>query len=236
MTALHHARQDLADLLTVVDQLAANLLPGTARPWRVPKLSAERRQQLAEEARQEILERSGLAPGESPAPYSLEISELLVEILSAADLLHEATAQAAGVERLATASSAYADPKPYLRHVREHLIAAADSDSRLVRHVIDVCTDLLRRSHEALGLTVDGQVLSAVCPWCHGRNEDTGVQGDHTLRVRLLPGTSPPEPVVVCEGVNCTPPEADCGTWLRGRPAWRQHEWDWLAKRLGVAS
>jgi hypothetical protein len=233
VSALQHARDHLRDLIVTVDQLAASLLPGTARPWRASTISAARRAELDAEAHLERVERSGIAPGESLAPYSLEISDLLVDILIAADMLAEQVAQAAGVDRLPPASSSYADPRPYLDHSRRHLLSAADGDPGLIGAVLRCCEALSDRAAVLLGHVSDGQTLDAICPWCGGRTEAKPVGGAKTLRVRTLPNTSPPEPVVVCEGGLCEPPSSDCGTWVRGRPAWRQHEWDWLADRLG---
>ncbi len=39
--------------------------------------------------------------------------------------------------------------------------------------------------------------------------------------------------LVVCQSDRaCEPPERDCGTWVRGRPAWPWNEWDWLGQRI----
>ncbi|MGZ4589141.1 MAG: hypothetical protein ACXVX9_15210, partial [Mycobacteriaceae bacterium] len=93
---------------------------------------------------------------------------------------------------------------------------------------------LIERAHQVLGLISDGQVLKAVCPWCGGRTEAHPTGGAHTLRVRNIHGLD--TTVVVCEGGACEPPAEDCGTWVRGRPAWRQYEWDWLADRINRTS
>jgi hypothetical protein len=235
MSPLNNARTKVQELLTTVDLLAASVLHGTARPWRTPTISPERRAEMDYLGHLEKLERSDIAPGETPAPYNLEIGELLVELLAAVENFAETVAQAAGVERLPNATSAYADPKPYLRRIHEHLVAAFDAEPRLAYRAEELCVDLIAKANHALGLTVDGQLLTALCPWCGGRTATAPVGGQPTMRVRLLEGSNP-EPVVVCESGTCDPPSSDVGTWHRGHPAWRQHEWDWLAKRLGIAS
>lgn len=247
MSAFQRAREGVLELSAAVEHLAASLLPGTARPWRASPVSAEKRAELDHKARLEARmvdvvlpahlrsSRSVVAPGEAPAPYSLDIADLLTEVLIAADALAETVAQHAGVERLATASSAYADPRPYLAHVHQHLLAAQDADPLLLGTVERECARLLQRAHEALGLVTDGQLLAAVCPWCDGRTSAHPVGGQRTLRVRLLPAPKGEtgRPIIVCEGGLCEPTSADCGIWWRGLPAWDlENEGAWLADRL----
>lgn len=91
----------------------------------------------------------------------------------------------------------------------------------------DVAADLARLKRDtavALRLVYDGQRIGG-CPWC-GQ--------DRALTIRVP--DDPDEPVlVVCEGYGriCEPPSADCGRYVRGRPAWLLWaEGDWLAQRI----
>lgn len=248
----------LVELATTVDQLAANLLPGTARPWRAPQISAERRAELDRQDREDrlhIAQQGDLPahlrgqgvvvpPGESDAPYDLDIADLLSDILVAGDLLAD---QAAGVveAELRTwagawadqvpsmapppAQSAFADPSTHWSFVAALLEDVARLNPDLLEHIADTAAMHVRRAAPALGLITDGQLLAALCPWCDGKTSAAPVGGHRTLRVRTLPGGLP---AVVCEGGSCDPPEAECGARWRGLPAWPEHEWTWLAARL----
>ncbi|WP_454175008.1 hypothetical protein [Gordonia sputi] len=101
-----------------------------------------------------------------------------------------------------------------------------------------------------MGDVRDGQDLAGICPWCNGLT-DRGT-GEPTLRIHYprdvdlakpfdpdagLTRTNEPRdagPVIVCHGVNCTPPSRDCGHHWHGHPAWNMREWEWLAKQLGT--
>jgi hypothetical protein len=64
----------------IVAWLRASLHHGTARPHRTAQgITPERRAALDAQARAERLERTGLAPGEHPAPMHLDIQDLLDE-------------------------------------------------------------------------------------------------------------------------------------------------------------
>lgn len=207
--------------------LVEQRLPGTARPWRQPELSPEQRAERDHAARIERLERTGLAPGESPAPVDVAVLDLLASLLCDADLAHEHVAQSAGIDRLAPPSSAFADARPYLAYAAEHLPAVVDD---LVRQAVaQIARRMVDQVAHALCLVYDGQRLDVICPWCAGRTEAAPVGGEKTWRVRELPGTLV---AIVCESGLCEPPSRDVGTWWRGRPCWPVSEWDWLAKRV----
>lgn len=247
MTApVEHAKAAVRDLLQAVGWLTASLLPGTHRPYRTPTLTAEVRAERDRQARLERLERIGVAPGETPAPLDLDIADLLSEILAAADRLADEACDSVGKDRLPPASSAFADPTPYLTLLSSLLPDIGLASPAFLRHVEATCDDLVQRAHSQLGLLGDGQLLAAFCPWCGGRDDTHPVGGARTLRIRaqLPPGANAaqarPQDVewwVVCEGQRCDPPPADCGTWLRGRPAWSlRREAKWLADRLEHAA
>lgn len=252
-------RAVLNELLVTVDQLASNLLPGTARPWRAPQVSAERRAELDRQAREDRLHiaqqgelpahlrQQGVVvpPGESPAPYDLDIADLLVEILTAADTLAERVAEIVEADLIAwagtwastlptiappAAAHAFADPRAHLAFLAEHAALIAVLDPDLLEHLADTAQRHIDRAAPALGLVADGQLLDALCPWCHGTTGAHPVGGARTLRVRTLPGG---RAVVVCEGGRCEPDPADCGIRWRGLPAWDlQNEGEWLADRI----
>lgn len=256
-------RQLLLELQTTVDQLAANLLPGTARPWRAPQVSAERRAELDHQAHQDrlhIAQQGDLPahlrgqgvvvpPGESPAPYDLEVADLLSTVLADADtwadkadavLVAHLTEWAGGWSRglpdarLAppAASSAYASPRPHLDFLADVMELLTLVEPDLVEMLADWAERTIRAAAPALGLISDGQLLDALCPWCGGVTGAHPIGGAKTLRVRTLPGG---RPVVVCEGGRCVaePGTAECGISWRGLPAWDlENEGAWLADRI----
>jgi hypothetical protein len=245
MTDTRYADDAVRDLQTAIEWLTAVLLPGTHKPYRPPSMTPDARAERDRLARLERLERSGIAPGETPAPLDLDVADLLSEILSAADELADLVSDTARVARMPSAPSAFTDPEPYLIHVTD-LLPACRKSPVVVRSVEVRCDELTRRAHETLGLLGDGQVLDVVCPWCDGRMADRPVGGVKTLRVRAqLPAGRPMARVdpaevrwlVVCESGTCSPEPADCGERVRGRPAWPLNtEGEWLAMRLERAS
>ncbi len=217
-----------ADLLWLADHvtdITDARLKGTQRPWQQPAdLTPTQAEARDVQAASERADRSVLSIGEHPAPLHLDVLDLLVDLLATADDLAERVAQAAGVERLPPAASAMADPTPYLRHAAEHLAAAVMYDQQLGHHVEAEAVRLRYDVAKALGEFVYGQRLLALCPWCRG-----GAEQGFTLRVREVHG----HPAVVCESGTCEPPEADCGNWHRGLPAWPlDTEGAWLADRI----
>lgn len=218
---------DLEWLIAYWPDLVVARLPGTARPWRQPQLTPERRAELDAQARIERAERSDVALGESPAPVDVAILDVMAGVLwDAADIAEQATG-AAGVERLEPPSTAYADARPYLECAVKMLPAVpwvADEVAATARLMVGAVA-------HALCLVYDGQSLDVVCPWCGGRTEVAPAGGARTWRVRQLPGDLV---AIVCGGL-CEPPSKDVGTWWRGRPCWPVAEWDWLAKRVTAA-
>ncbi len=226
------ARKAIASLADAVDSLKECLLDGVKRPWKTPALTAERRNELDREARAERLERDAFAPGECSVPLDLDVMDQLVEILAAAEILANRLCWATYRPIDPPASSAFSDPAPILELIYDLLGEAAGSlvDPGAVTYVEQKAKDLIEAAHLVLGLVVDGQVLKALCPWCGGRTESTPIGGELTLRVRNVEGLA--STVVMCEGGLCEPTSADCGRWIKGKPAWDQSEWEWLAARI----
>lgn len=240
------ARDAINELRDVIDWLAASLLPGTAKPYRAPQMSAEKRAELDALARQEWRERSGIAPGETPPVYDLDIADLLSEILTAADSLADRVCWAVQRPVDPPAVSAFADPTPRLDLIADYLRTAVVTDPGIVPVIEDTCDGFIFRAHSLLGLVGDGQLLAATCPWCAGRTARHPVGGARTLRIRAqLPAgvrtvtkVDPKEVrwLVVCESGTCEPPAAQCGERLRGRPAWPlKTEGEWLAQQIEAA-
>jgi hypothetical protein len=223
---------DLWWLADHAHDLADARLRGSSRPWRQaqedtdPERAAEREWQ----AFLERAERSGYALGEHPAPMHVDLADLLVELVMLADELAETVARTAGVERMPPASSAFADPRPYLRHAAAHFHGAAEADPEVAAEVAKKAAVMRAKVGAHLGLLLDGQQVPGLCPWCTG-----GIAGRQTLRVRMVKPSPDldPVPAAVCESDICAPPDADVGLRHRGRPAWPlDTEGDWLAKRI----
>lgn len=237
------------ELLNALGWLAASLMPGTAKPYRAPQMSDEKRAAadiLARLEKAEIIN-AGLLLGETPPPFDLDVADLLSEIMSTADELADRVCRAVYRPVDPPAGSAFADPSRFLRLVLRWLPLAVTVDEGLAAYTEGRCDGLVFRAHGLLGLLGDGQLLDAACPWCEGRTSTSPTGGARTLRVRAqLPdgkrsvASVDPQDVrwfVVCEGGLCEPPTADCGSRLRGRPAWPlSSEGDWLAMRLERAS
>jgi hypothetical protein len=234
------ARGAIEELEQVVGWLGANLLPGTARPYSPPQMSDEKRAEL--NAIHIVEKRMYLTVplGESPAPMDLDAMDLLVEILCLADELADQVSDAAEVTRLESASSAFADPTPFLRRAAAFVTSC---DTRDQDRIEERCDDLIYRAMGLLGLIGDGQILQVVCPWCAGRTSKHPTGGAKTLRVRIqLPVGKrsfvkvDPKDIawyIVCESGTCDPPSKDCGERLRGRPAWPlKTDGDFLAQRI----
>lgn len=221
---------DLYWLADHTPDLAEARLKGTPRPWRQSQAwDSETRAAMDAAARAERAERSDAAIGEHPAPLHLDTMELLVDLLATADWLAELVSQHAGVERLPTPASSFADPVPYLRHAAHWLQDAYVAEPAVAFYVERESARLRTEVSVALNLVTDGQTLKAECPWCCGVTETHPGGGAFTLRVRTLPGG---ETAIVCHGL-CDPPESDVGAWWRGKPAWPlATEGAWLADRL----
>lgn len=244
--SIQRAQADLRFLAEYAHDLADSRFPGTRRPWWQVDIPADRKAELEAEAiaerRDRAIRRCGRypgcggpsvcqtcrpapgaeAPGYSPAPGHVDVADLMADLLSTVDELAERLAQALGMNRLAHATSVFADPRPYLRLLRVNL-DHPDLEPALVAEVADAAARLSRDVAAALRLLRAGQVLDTACPWCLSLR---------SLRVTSADVGHGPEALIVCMSGVCEPPESDCGTWTRGRPAWRFPEWEWLSQRL----
>lgn len=256
----------LAELQTTVEHLAANLLPGTARPWRAPQVSAEKRAELDRQAREDRLHIASqgdlpahlkgqgvvVPPGESPAPYDLEIADLLSDILMAGDLLADRAEGVVVADLIdwagswalglvdpdfapAPASSAFADPRAHWTFLSDTVEYLALLEPDLLEQIADTARMHIDRAAPTLGLILDGQLLDGRCPWCDGRTGAHPLGGEKTLRVRM-PKDDDARPLVVCEGGRCDPGDNSGLTW-RGLPAWDLlNEGEWLWHCIKVAA
>lgn len=237
-------QQALASLLAVRDRwpdLEQARLRGTARPWRQTEMTAQAKAQRDRQARIEKVEAEkwGRAPGYSAAPLHVDVLDTMAAILIDADLLHEAIAQTVGHPRLEHPATAYADPRPYLEYALELLTEAVETNPKMGERAEQYATAMETALLIALGELRDGQILNAICPFCVGKTFEKPA-GERTLRLRLVPDhrdQTKTEAVIVCENPSgCRPFAAECGIWVKGRPAWPWSDWDWLAKRLLPAS
>lgn len=225
-----------ADLLYIADRwpdLYQLRMPGSKKPWRPGGMSAEAREQKDALARIEKAEQGDSVLGESRAPMDVDVLDTLSDILVIADDLAGRIAEAAGAITLDPPSTAYDFDAigDYLKHISVHLVAAAENDHEALDDAQETARRMRTMLEAGLGEISDGQRLTTVCAWCHGSTPDAPIGGIRTLVVRMVVE----EPVIVCENELCSPPDADCGTWVRGRPAWRTAEWEWLSKRLEAA-
>lgn len=258
-------RQILEDLAYLEDAWAPvvlGALPGSRPPRGVqrPLSPVERAMRLAralEEREQDRARgaRLGIPPtGPIPSPENVGVLDLLALFVSTASDVAEAVTQWAGVERREPPTSSWVDPRPYLVTIRHWLEAAVEAEPTAEAFIVEQLHHLADRVAGHLGEVYDGQVLDAICPWCGGRTEEQPIGGVQTLVVfdrhtRSEQATGRPDdadrdpgPLIVCKGLNCTPPASAVGApdsaerqRAGGRPAWPMREWDWLAKQLVAA-
>jgi hypothetical protein len=211
---------DLKWVIEYWPDLAEARLPGTPRPWRRPDVTAEQRAEREAAARLERSERSELALGESPAPVDVGVLDLMTDVLWDAYELTEAIGAT-----IDPPSTAYADPRPYLRHVVVRL------DEDLAERAEPIARRMVDRVARVLAMVYDGQELTMECPWCRGVTPEHPAGGARTWRVRAMPGGLIG---IVCENV-CEPPMREVGTWWGGRPVWPMQDWERLARLVQAA-
>ncbi|MGN8245248.1 hypothetical protein ACTHAM_002367 [Cellulomonas soli] len=250
----HQITEDTDYLLGAWPLLVELGVPSTSGRARIlpPRhhLSERARERAALEAREDRAEarKPGYAaPGKHAVPVNVPLLDLLAVFVATASDVAETVTQCAGVERPPSPSSAWTDPRPYLVRARTWLEPACDADDRVRPWVAEQLHGLADSIAAHLGEVHDGQVLEALCPWCLGRSERRPTGGDLTLvvhdrmsRAEQEAGAADPErgtTLIVCRGMNCTPPDSDVGAWEGPqdgprRPAWPVREWDWLAQRL----
>lgn len=219
LSRLGHAIADVEFILEHWDALADSRIPGTARPWRAPTVSPERREELEHAARLERQERVDVAPGERAIPVHADVLDVMVDICEAAGRLAPQVAIDADCQLVLPFNPFIRGPLAFLAHLDLHLHSGV-YDGDLIDQVAVEFRALARDVALALRLLRDGQVVGS-CPWC---------RMPAALTVRELTDVGP---IITCaSAVACEPPDADCGIRLRGRPAWAQYEWDWLAQRI----
>lgn len=227
---------------SAAEWLAASLLPGTHRAQVLVHYEDRRTLDQREQARLEREQRVDIAPGESPPPYNFEVADLLSELLAEADTMSDTVADhveaalttwagtwAKDAESLRPppASSAFADPAPFLEFLHDMIGHVTDPD--VIEDVADRCHRLGERAAQVLGLVYDGQLLDATCPWCQGRTDRHPEGGRRTLRVRMSHDEDP-RALVVCEGGFCDPGSNSGLTW-KHLPAWDLlNEGEWLGQ------
>lgn len=130
-------------------------------------------------------------------------------------------------------SSAMVNPVEHWRFVADHLVEADELDPLTAPWVLGVIGGLVHDVRLCLGEVRQGQTLAALCPWCGGRTANHPTGGARTLQVIVPdPDDDDAVPLIVCTGAQCEPPKSAVGMWDRGRPAWPEREWDWLARTV----
>lgn len=208
-------------------------LPGARR--RAPRrpMSRAARERADELARIEKAEQGLSILGASQAPMDVSVLDTLANLLGQAVELADRIAMTAGITDCEPPTTSYdfeAIPRA-LAYTAQHLTLATDVDPGVLDDTERVVRWMRRKMATSLNELTEGQVLPGLCAWCHGATTTAPAGGECTLTVRVVAG----EPLIVCESDLCEPPPEDCGTWLRGRPAWHREEWEWLAARLGAA-
>lgn len=227
---VRQATQDLTWVAESWEDLYELRLPGARR--RAPRrpMSAAARARADELARIEKAEQGLSILGASQAPMDVAVLDTLADLLARLCELDDRLTMTAGTDDCEPPSTGYdfdAIPRT-VAHACEALPIAADVDPGALDEAEHVAAQLKTTLERALATAIDGQTLTATCAWCDGATTETPAGGKHTLTVKVVAG----EPLVVCESDLCQPPADDCRTWLFGRPAWREHEWDWLSRRL----
>lgn len=200
-------------------------IPGTARSW----VETPRRGVLTESD----LERMGKKGVPRQAPADVSVLSLLQSIVTTVDDVARTVVTVAGLRKteFLPVYSAAKDPIPWLRTCATWLNAANEDDPKTVPWVASMFTPLASQIAHLLGDVRAGQVMNGICPWCNGRSRDA-TRGDRTLQIRYPESDVDDDPMIVCRGVNCSPPSSACGTRWNGYPAWHSREWEWLASQL----
>ncbi|MCP3017288.1 hypothetical protein NGM33_28555 [Nocardiopsis dassonvillei] len=208
-------------------------LPGKRRTAPRRPMSRAARERADELARIEKAEQGLSILGASQAPMDVSVLDTLADLLAQLCELDDRLTLTAGVADVEPPSTAY-DFEAIGRivaHASEVLPIAADVDPGALDEAEHAVRRLRARLASALGDLTDGQVLPGLCAWCHGATSEAPAGGERTLTVHVVADQT----LIVCESDLCDPPAEDCGTWLKGKPAWRDHEWGWLAQRMEAA-
>jgi hypothetical protein len=215
-------RADLVWVAHYWEDLAESRLPGTARPWRQPHLTAQQADERDQQARIERIERASVMPGEHPAPVDVGILDTMSDILWNAVTISDEIRLRVTTAGPGLPSTAFADARPYLDY------AAKNLTEDVAFWAQPIARRMVGQVARALALVLDGQLLDVECPWCHGKTPETPVGGALTWWVHALPGD---QIAIVCTGI-CEPPAREVGTWWRGQPCWPLADWEGLAARV----
>ncbi|QBI97739.1 hypothetical protein SEA_DOGFISH_50 [Gordonia phage Dogfish] len=246
---LRDVRRDLSYLADVWPYLVALQVPGTRKRWAQNDI---RHRGVALTANQ--LEAMGWKGVPRPAAADVNVLTVIADIERvtsriALELLHTLPPYNSRVFR--PDHSPARDPRPWLRLIDQRLDQAhaktIDDPDPIVIWAERILGQTPADAARMIGDVRSGQDLAGICPWCDGLTP--AGTGEATMRIHYpdeMDLTKPldpdapmsaadrnrPGPLIVCHGVNCTPPEHDCGTRWHGHPAWNMREWEWLAKRL----
>lgn len=111
--------------------------------------------------------------------------------------------------------------------------ALLGNDEAVATTIEPMLSSALHMAESALSDHQQSWLLMEPCPWCEGKTKSMP-EGSLTIRV-FVPGTAA-ETYAVCQNINCTVGEDDCGARRRGRPMWRYHELDWLSDKVDEAA
>lgn len=230
---VRQATHDLQWVAESWEDLYALRLPGARRRTPRRPMSAAARARADELARIEKAEQGLSVLGASQAPMDVAVLDALADLLARLCELDDRLTMTAGTSDCEPPSTGYDfDAIPRITaHACEALPIAADVDPGALDEAEQVAKRLRTRLARALGDLADGQILPGLCAWCRGATTTAPAGGERTLTVRVVAE----QPLIVCMSDLCEPPSEDCGTWLFGRPAWTEAEWQWLAGRMEAA-
>lgn len=222
---------------------------GTPRRW----VQHDQRRAVAP-VRMKEMESRGLRGVARPSPADVSVLDVLSQIADAFEWIVRELTRTLPQYRADVwfpARSASVDVRPWLHLALHHLpyahAATLDDDEPIVVWVEARLHSVIATASRLLGDARDGQELAGLCPWCGGRTPrgvgyptmrihypaemdlDAPLDPDVAQTARTAAGI---EPLIVCHGLLCEPPPAECGLDWHGMPAWAMREWDWLAKRL----
>lgn len=230
-----YAALDLQAIREIWGDLAETCLPGTPKPWAEAYLTPEvqaARDEVAKADRAARIpdarkDRRGLIRleplGESPAPGNVNALSVKVEVETALLDLEHRVRRALGFSpalRAATIDGSDTNWAYWAGVWVEDALGAVEHFPDLLADVASTARRALRQMRQAIGLMEPRLHLKADCFVC----------GQRTLF--LYAGQRVVDSYVSCHGDGCNPTDAQCGSWLRGRPTWSQAEFDWLNGQL----
>lgn len=207
------------------DLLEARLPMATRRPWQTPHLDAEARELIDATAALDRYFRNPLGVQESPAPIDVNVLQVVLDVLVAADDLAALLGPECMCPVLASPGPGQLDARPWLRYAAARLHELGEAWQTWTADKVHRMYEAVAR---ALAMKYDGQTIKVICPWCLGRTAEAPIGGAYTWRVVTLPGE---QIAIVCHGL-CEPPQREVGTWWGGQPCWPLADWERLAKHV----